>query len=292
MRDSIKQFERSASPHMKILLHACCGPCSLEPARLLRAAGHRITLAYCNANIQPRNEYDRRLATLRSWAKSQHIEVVEGVYDVATWIDRVGSIEAQGGHPRSDRCRQCYRMRLEEAATYAAEHHFDGLATTLAVSPYQFSDIIHEELDAAAKRHSLISVFEDYRPYYPQATQLSRELGMYRQNYCGCLYSKKEADQERQVRAQEKVERAQKRKREEALQAQKRAEKHAARAAYDQARANQHAVRRALKLAQRAQEQINTDVPLTAEQMRHIADEALNEHHNHTDTMKGPHENK
>ena len=189
---------------MKLLLHACCGPCSLEPVRLLQEAGHDITICFANANIQPREEYDLRLETLRTWAAEEGIPVVDLPYDLEGWKATAGAAEAAGG-PREDRCRACYAQRLEAAAAWGAEHGFEALSTTLAVSPYQLSEVCHEELEAAAARHGLACIWEDFRPYYPTATTRSRDLGMYRQNYCGCLYSKAEADAER---AERKVERA------------------------------------------------------------------------------------
>ena len=189
---------------MKLLLHACCGPCSLEPVRLLQEAGHDITICFANANIQPREEYDLRLDTLRAWAAEEDVPVVDLPYDLEGWQATAGAVEAAGGS-REDRCRACYAQRLEAAAAWGAEHGFEALSTTLAVSPYQLSDVCREELEAAAARHGMACIWEDFRPYYSAATTRSRELGMYRQNYCGCLYSKAEADAER---AERKVERA------------------------------------------------------------------------------------
>lgn len=184
---------------MKLLLHACCGPCSLEPVRLLQEQGHDITIAFANANIQPRDEYDRRLDVLRTWAETEHLPVVDLPYIEADWRRDVGMLEEQGA-PRAQRCRACYRLRLEQAACYAAEQGYEALSTTLAVSPYQFFESCHEELQAACKRHGLACIWQDFRPYYPTGTQRSRALGMYRQNYCGCLYSKAEAHAERTAR--------------------------------------------------------------------------------------------
>lgn len=236
---------------MKLLLHACCGPCSLEPIRLLQAAGHDITIAYMNSNIAPADEYQHRLSTLLEWARSQGIPVIEGPYEPNRWqeavrvawhpdpakfptrlaADSVGN--ASGGadatcpgvdpefdtgidpefdpardpkfahlySDRDNRCRACYRLRLEELARYAHEHGFDAIGTTLSVSPYQYTSIIKEELERAAAHYDgLTALFEDFRPYYPNATKRSRDLGMYRQNYCGCAYSDKEAAAERAAR--------------------------------------------------------------------------------------------
>lgn len=236
---------------MKLLLHACCGPCSLEPVRLLQAAGHDITIAYMNSNIAPADEYQHRLSTLLEWARSQGIPVIEGPYEPNRWqeavrvawhpdpakfptrlaADSVGNASGgadatcPGADPefdtgidpefdpardpkfahlysdRDNRCRACYRLRLEELARYAHEHGFDAIGTTLSVSPYQYTSIIKEELERAAAHYDgLTALFEDFRPYYPNATKRSRDLGMYRQNYCGCAYSDKEAAAERAAR--------------------------------------------------------------------------------------------
>ena len=158
-----------------------------------------MTIAFANPNIQPRSEYDQRLEVLRAWALGEGIPVVELPYDLDAWHARVGALE-EAGAAREERCRACYALRLEAAARYAAEQGFEALSTTLAVSPYQFSEACHEELEAACKRHGLACIWQDFRPYYPTATKRSRELGMYRQNYCGCIYSKAEAAAEKQDR--------------------------------------------------------------------------------------------
>lgn len=183
---------------MKILLHACCGPCSLEPVRLLKEAGHDLTIAYMNSNIAPAEEYQHRLQTLLDWAHDEQIPVIEGPYKPDEWEKAIHAEWQDDNDARVNRCRQCYRFRFEELAQYASKHDFEGIGTTLSVSPYQFSSVIEEELKRAAQPYDgLQAVFQDYRPYYQQATNRSRELGMYRQNYCGCAYSDKEAQQER-----------------------------------------------------------------------------------------------
>lgn len=185
---------------MKLLLHACCGPCSLEPTRLLTQAGHDITIAYLNSNIAPASEYQHRLETLLDWARSEHIEVIEGPYNPSAWQNAITSAWDEHA-PRENRCRACYRMRLEELAHYAHEHGFEGIGTTLTVSPYQYTALIAEELYRAAEPYpDLTVVFQDFRENYQQATIRSRELGMYRQNYCGCAWSYAEAAAEREER--------------------------------------------------------------------------------------------
>jgi predicted adenine nucleotide alpha hydrolase (AANH) superfamily ATPase len=178
---------------MNILLHACCGPCSLEPVRLLRERGEQVTLAYCNPNIHPADEYERRRETLVHWADGERLDVLEFAYDPDVWESEVG----RHGTDRVARCRACYRLRFERVARRAAELGFDAISTTLSVSPYQFTEVISDELEQAAVKVGVRAVFEDFRPYYREATRRSRELGMYRQRYCGCRLSLAEAEADR-----------------------------------------------------------------------------------------------
>lgn len=307
---------------MRMLLHACCGPCSLEPSRILREQGHDLTIFYANSNIAPANEYEHRLETLRTWAGSEGIAVQEGSYDQQQWEKTAGRIgraaveearkkllahkseevgaaavagQAQAGASRAQagadnakeeaasaaanaslrfgkhgelaleeaaalavdpgkraaRCRACYRLRLQEAARRAAEQGFEALSTTLAVSPYQYSDIIQEELERAAAEAGVKAVFEDFRPFYPEATRRSRDLGMYRQNYCGCLLSYTEAAAERAERKAERkalhaAERAAHAS-EHAAEAAALAARKAERANYDAKQARKRAILKALR---------------------------------------------
>ena len=192
-----------------LLLHACCGPCSIEPVRLLREEGFEPTICWTNPNIQPLSEFERRLATLRAWARDvARVDVVVAGDDRAAWERAC----APAGFDRERRCRACYALRLEETCRAARERGFEFVSTTLAVSPYQLFDACGEILRAAAARHGLTPVWRDFRPFYPEATRTSRELGMYRQNYCGCRFSAAEAAIERHeardARKREKAARA------------------------------------------------------------------------------------
>lgn len=249
---------------MKTLLHACCGPCSLEPVRLLKEQGHELVIGYMNSNIHPRDEYTHRLDTLRTWAETENIPVVEGEYNPKAWSDAVGD-ESTWGEGHIDRCRACYRMRLEAAAQYASDNGFEALSTTLAVSPYQFTEVIHEELEAIAQRHQLAAVFEDFRPYYPEATRRSRALGMYRQNFCGCAPSKAEAAAEREEfkrrRAEERARREEQLAPQRAAEAAERERRKAERAAHD---AKQHAKKLAREAAREARRRAEAEAEAAA----------------------------
>ena len=272
---------------MKLLVHACCGPCSIMPTRLLAEQGHDITVFYANSNIAPRAEYEKRLAELERYGAAQGFEVIEGVYDPDAWEREVAPIaeriastsplpalnaarhagtddDAFAGietvaqllddENRKERCRACYRLRLAEAADYAVRNGFEGLATTLAVSPYQFTDVIAEEVQRAADNAGITCCHQDFRPYYDEATRISRELGMYRQNYCGCRYSVAEGEATRAFvkhqRAQTKAARREARAEDDAVQARKRAEKQA----YAEAQARKRAVLKQLREQGKAHE--------------------------------------
>ena len=183
---------------MRLLLHACCGPCSLEPVRMLQEEDAQFSILYSNSNIHPQDEYRRRLDTLREHVtQPASIELIEDVYDSAEWERKAGVF----GADREQRCRACYRLRFERLAAIAREQGFDAIGSTLTISPYQYTAAILDELERAAQGQGLESAGTDYSACYAQATRRSRELGMYRQNYCGCRFSIAEAELERRERA-------------------------------------------------------------------------------------------
>ena len=176
-----------------LLLHACCAPCSLEPVRLLREEGFEPTICWTNPNIQPTEERLRRLGELRRWCADGRIELIEAGEDLERWERAVAPLATD----RERRCRACYGLRLAEACRVARERGFTHVATTLAVSPYQLFETCNDVLERLAAANGLTPVVRDFRPYYPEATRRSRELGMYRQNYCGCRFSAVEAAMDR-----------------------------------------------------------------------------------------------
>ncbi len=186
---------------VKLLLHACCGPCALEPVDVFAEAGAELVVDYANPNIHPQGEYEHRLEVLRAFVAEPHgLPLFAEDYDVDAWERTAGIF----GGAREKRCRACYALRLEAAAARAETLGCDAMSTTLTISPYQFTDIIREELEAACARHGLEAVFRDFRCRYEKATRRSRELGMYRQNYCGCRFSIAEAAEERARRSAER----------------------------------------------------------------------------------------
>ncbi|MDO8914940.1 MAG: epoxyqueuosine reductase QueH [Coriobacteriia bacterium] len=188
---------------MRIMLHACCGPCLLEPFDGLSAT-HEVRVVYANPNIHPRVEYERRRDTLLEYARESGIVVEEVAYEPESWTEAVRGLEDRPGR----RCRACFRLRLGLAAARAAESGCDAIATTLSVSPYQDPDAIREAGEAAAAQHGIAFLVTDFRDRYAEASRRSRELGMYRQDFCGCRYSKDEAAAGRERRRSEKAARA------------------------------------------------------------------------------------
>jgi len=181
---------------VRLALHACCGPCLLEPYDALAAEADEAVVVYFNPNIHPAEEYERRRDTLAEYASASGIAVIELPYDPAAWLLAV----APHARDREARCRACYRLRLGEVARWAAENGYDSVSTTLTVSPYQNAEAIAEEGERAASAAGIAFVRRDFRERYPEATRRSRELEMYRQNYCGCLLSDLEAREERAAR--------------------------------------------------------------------------------------------
>jgi predicted adenine nucleotide alpha hydrolase (AANH) superfamily ATPase len=179
-----------------LLLHACCGPCLLEPLDALASEAEHVTVVFANPNIHPAEEYRRRRNTLVGYAHEVGVDVVELPYDRAAWDESVAPLAEQG----TIRCEACYRLRLGMAAEYAAAHGYEALATTLSVSPYQNHEAIRREGRLAAAAADVAWIDRDFRERYPEATRRSRELGMYRQNYCGCVFSQAEAQQGREAR--------------------------------------------------------------------------------------------
>lgn len=171
---------------MKILLHTCCGPCSIYPIEYLKEKGMEIQGYYYNPNIHPYTEYVKRRDTLLEYAAGMGIPIIcEENYPMEEFIRKVV-------HRESERCSECYAMRLEETAKAAKKGGFDSFTTTLLVSPYQKHEMIREIGEEYSQKYGVPFYYVDFRPGYRKATARSRELGMYRQKFCGCIYSEKE----------------------------------------------------------------------------------------------------
>ncbi|MBU4533124.1 MAG: epoxyqueuosine reductase QueH [Firmicutes bacterium] len=171
---------------MKLLLHTCCAPCSIYPLDALRDEGHTVYGYFNNPNIHPYSEYRRREEALAFYAQTQNWKVIfASDYPLDDYFRNVVYREGE-------RCRFCYLLRQREAARMARKGKFDAFSTTLLVSPYQKHELIREVGEAAAREYDVPFLYRDFREGYGEATRRSRELEMYRQQYCGCVFSEKE----------------------------------------------------------------------------------------------------
>ena len=147
----------AAAGRTPLLLHACCGPCSLEPVKYLRQEGFEPTICWTNPNIQPVREHDRRLAVLMAWAQDvAHGDGSVAADDRDAWEKGV----APKGLDRERRCRACYAVRLAVSCRVARERGFGFVSTTLAVSPYQLVDACHDELVSLAAAPKAVRAFD------------------------------------------------------------------------------------------------------------------------------------
>ena len=171
---------------MKLLLHICCGPCSIVPVERLRASGHEVEGYFFNPNIHPFKEFERRLDTLKEYAASISLPLtVDDRYLLEEFL-----VEAA----RTDRtrCEGCYEMRFRQAARQAKLLGCEGFTTTLLVSPYQKHELICQVAEKIGNEEGIDFFYEDFRPGWQDGVKTSRELAMYRQPYCGCIFSEKE----------------------------------------------------------------------------------------------------
>lgn len=171
---------------MKMLLHACCGPCACYPSEKLKGDGKEFDILYYNPNIHPYKEFKQRLGALRELCRKREIElIVDKSYPLEEFF--AGVMTAEAG-----RCSFCYKMRMRYAAKFAKEHNYDCFSTTLLVSPYQKHELLKREAAAAAEEFGIAFYYEDFREGYRRGVELSLELELYRQQYCGCIFSERD----------------------------------------------------------------------------------------------------
>ncbi len=169
---------------MKLLMHTCCAPCSVYCIDSLRKEGIEPTVYWYNPNIHPYIEYKTRRDTLKEYTKNINVEAIfEEEYGLDEFCKNViGDLK--------NRCQNyCYRVRLEQTAKFAKEHGFDTISTTLLVSPYQKHEILKEQGEEIAKKYGLNFLYRDFRAGFREGQNKARELGLYMQKYCGCVFS-------------------------------------------------------------------------------------------------------
>lgn len=192
--DEIIKHISAESVKPKLLLHACCAPCSSYCLEYLNRF-FDITLYFYNPNIFPEKEYIYRAEELEGLLKKMgfdNINLVKAEYDNREFFDKVKGLENEP--ERGERCTICYHLRLESAVEYAEKNGFDYVTTTLSISPYKDAYrlvSIGEKLTEGKNVKYLTSDFKK-KNGYKRSIELSSEYGLYRQDYCGCIYSKNE----------------------------------------------------------------------------------------------------
>ena len=198
---------------MNLLLHMCCGPCSCYPVKVLREQGIEPTGYFFNPNIHPYKEWDMRLKAAEEFAARSEMKIItDKHYLLRDFLRRALAAEqAENG-----RCRMCYTWRLEETARYAAENGFDAFTSTLFYSIYQQHELMKETAEHFAKVYGVKFHYEDFRPGWQEGIDMSMEMGLYRQPYCGCIFSEEERYSRELRKARKKANKAKKRARLEA----------------------------------------------------------------------------
>ena len=203
--NDFKIFIENLDYKPKLLLHACCAPCSSHTLMVLKDY-FKISIFYSNDNIYPKSEYDKRLEEIEIFVKkiSDDIDVIHDEYKEDDYYNAVKGLENLG--ERTKRCYECYKLRLEKTAIKAKELNYDYFSTTLSISPYKVEKWINEVGYMLEEKYDIKYLFSDFKKEagYSHSIELSKEYGLYRQDYCGCKYSLKERD-ERIERTKEKI---------------------------------------------------------------------------------------
>lgn len=174
---------------MKLLLHTCCGPCASACVPRLQAEGHEVTLFYANSNIDTAEEFERRLAAAQTLADHDGVALVADAHDHAAWL-REAAAGYENEPEKGARCARCFRFNLARTAAYAAAHGYDAFATSLTVSPHKVSPVIFAQGDAVADGSAFLHADFKKKEGFKLSVRRAAELGLYRQSYCGCEFSK------------------------------------------------------------------------------------------------------
>lgn len=192
----IRRLEKSGEVPT-LFLHCCCAPCSSYVLEYL-SKYFRITTFYYNPNIFPQEEYAHRVAELKRFVSEfptkYPVEFLEGAYEPERYYEAVRGLEREreGGA----RCRKCFELRLGEAARMAKSLNFDYFTTTLSISPMKNAAVLNEVGEAMAEKYGVRHLPANFKRKggFLRSTELSKEYGLYRQDFCGCVFSKEERD--------------------------------------------------------------------------------------------------
>lgn len=175
----------------KILLHACCAICSAYPIEYLKNSGYEVIVYFYNPNIFPLEEYNRRLEAQKTLCTYEGVELIEGAYEPERFFEYVRGYE--DCPEKGERCKLCFRLRLEETARKAKELGIDNFTTSIVISPHKNFALLSEIGEKIALESGLNYLVVDFKKKdgFLKTNKIARELGLYRQNYCGCKFSQR-----------------------------------------------------------------------------------------------------
>ena len=188
---------------MRVALHVCCGPCASACVPVARSLGHEVALFYSNSNIDTVFEFEKRLDNARKLAEAEGVEIVADAYDHADWLEKVAK-GLEDAPEKGARCAKCFRYNLARTAAYAVAHGYDAFTTSLTVSPHKVSAMVFEAgTDAAWKMAvkdcggsaaavpKFLPIDFKKKDGFLRSLRRAAELGLYRQSYCGCEFSRR-----------------------------------------------------------------------------------------------------
>ncbi|WP_246824409.1 epoxyqueuosine reductase QueH [Oligella sp. HMSC09E12] len=191
----------------KVLLHSCCAPCSGEVMEAMLASGIDYSIYFYNPNIHPKREYEIRKEENIRFAQAHGIDFIDADYDTDNWFERVKGMEWEP--ERGIRCTECFDMRFERTALYAAENGFDTITSSLGISRWKNMQQINDCGQRAAARYpELIYWTYNWRKGGGSARmiEISKREEFYQQEYCGCIYSLRDTNHHRRQNGREKIE--------------------------------------------------------------------------------------
>lgn len=179
-------MDKSDISRKRILMHICCAPCSIYTLKTLREEGADVLGYFFNPNIHPYTEFRKRLSTLEDYGNYAQLPlIIDGAYDLNTFLK--GALDYG-----KDRCLFCYRLRLEKAFRKGIEEKVDAVTTTLLYSKYQRHDDIRKTGEELSAVYGIPFLYRDFRKGWKEGIKTSKALNMYRQQYCGCIFSEGE----------------------------------------------------------------------------------------------------
>ncbi len=171
-----------------LLLHVCCGPCACYSVEVFRKEGFDLTAYWYNSNIHPHKENLERLKATKIFSEKRELSLVmDDEYGIDAWLEAVRP--GRMTKNKEDRCALCYTMRMERTAIKAKEKGISRFSTTLLYSRYQFHDRIKSIGEELQEKHGVEFIYRDLRVGWNEGIRISKEMGLYRQKYCGCVFS-------------------------------------------------------------------------------------------------------